>query len=102
MSSEEVERMPDVELSSDSEDDGENEDGVALIVFKRPALVQRIVEDVEVRFGFIKIVVFHCFYSQIVPVTERDPADSGNFKTKPRVGIIKEYIGECESVAGTF
>ena len=58
MSSEEVERMPDVELSSDSEEDGENEDGVALIVFKRPALVQRIVEDVEVRFGFIKILGF--------------------------------------------
>ena len=46
--SEEVEEMSDIELSSDSEVENEDEDGVSLIVLKRPSLVTRTVEDVEV------------------------------------------------------
>ena len=44
-----VEQMSDVELSSDSEaENNENEDGVSLIIFKRPPLKTRTVEEVEV------------------------------------------------------
>jgi len=76
MANEYVEEMSDVELSSDSEPENENEDGVSLVVFRRPALRVRTVEDVE-----------------IVPVNQRNPTDAeGSFKSKPRVGIVKEYI----------
>ena len=45
-----VEQMSDVELSSDSEAENiENEDGVSLVIFKRPPLKTRTVEEVEVR-----------------------------------------------------
>ena len=44
-----VEQMSDVELSSDSDVDNENEDGVSLVIFKRPPLKTRTVEEVEVR-----------------------------------------------------
>lgn len=74
----EVEEMSDIELSSDSEVENEDEDGISLIVLKRPSLVTRTVEDVE-----------------LVPLSERDQADNGaNFNSKPRSGIIKEYIDE--------
>ena len=33
-----IEQMSDIELSSDSEPEPENEDGVSLVVFKRPQL----------------------------------------------------------------
>ena len=42
-----VEVMPDVDLSSDSEE--ENEDEVSLIVLKRPELKKRQVEEIEVQ-----------------------------------------------------
>ena len=39
--------MEDVELSSDEEED--NDDEVSLIVLKRPDLIKRVVQDVEVK-----------------------------------------------------
>ena len=47
---EEIEVMPDVDLSSDSEE--ENEDEVSLIVLKRPELKKRQVEEIEVQRNF--------------------------------------------------
>ena len=44
-----VEQMDDVELSSDSEEENEDENGVSLIIFKRPPMKTRTVEEVEVR-----------------------------------------------------
>ena len=44
---EEMEVMSDVELSSDSEPENDD-DEVSLIVFKRPPLVRREVTDIEV------------------------------------------------------
>ena len=44
-----VEQMSDVDLSSDSEVEQEDEHGVSLIIFKRPQLKTRTVEEVEVR-----------------------------------------------------
>ena len=44
-----VEQMSDVELSSDSEVENEDENGVSLIIFKRPQMKTRTVEEVEVR-----------------------------------------------------
>ena len=43
---EEMEIMPEVELSSDSEQ--EDDDEVSLIVLKRPPLVKRTIQDLEV------------------------------------------------------
>ena len=42
---EEMEIMPEVELSSDSE---QEDDEVSLIVLKRPPLVKRTIQDLEV------------------------------------------------------
>ena len=50
METEEIEVMPDVDLSSDSEE--ENEDEVSLIVLKRPELKKRQVEEIEVQINF--------------------------------------------------
>ena len=47
---EEIEVMPDVDLSSDSEE--ENQDEVSLIVLKRPELKKRQVEEIEVQINF--------------------------------------------------
>ena len=44
-----VEVMEDVELSSDEEED--NDDEVSLIVLKRPDLIKRVVQDVEVKWS---------------------------------------------------
>ena len=44
---EDVVQMSDVELSSDSEQE-EDEDGVSLIVLRRPEPKMRVIEDVEV------------------------------------------------------
>ena len=46
---EDVEQMSDVELSSDSEGENEDENGVSLIIFKRPPMKIRTVEEIEVR-----------------------------------------------------
>lgn len=47
---EEIEVMPEVDLSSDSEE--ENQDEVSLIVLKRPELKKRQVEEIEVKINF--------------------------------------------------
>ena len=44
-----IEQMSDVELSSDTEEENEDENGVSLIIFKRPPMKIRTVEEVEVR-----------------------------------------------------
>ena len=45
----ETETMSDIELSSDSEVEKEDEDDeVSLIVMKRPAKIERTVKDIEV------------------------------------------------------
>ena len=44
---EEVEVMPEVDLSSDSEVE-EDDQEVSLIVLKRPPKVKRVVQDIEV------------------------------------------------------
>ena len=44
-----IEQMSDVELSSDTEEENEDENGVSLIIFKRPPMKTRTVEEVEVR-----------------------------------------------------
>jgi len=69
---EEMEIMPEVELSSDSEQ--EDDDEVSLIVLKRPPLVKRTIQDLEV-----------------LDPTERSSA-TGKFTAKERQGIVKEYI----------
>lgn len=48
---EEVEVMPEVELSSDSEEE-EDDREISLIVMKRPPKVKRIVQDIEVRIRY--------------------------------------------------
>jgi len=68
-----MEVMPEVELSSDSEPENEDEE-VSLIVLKRPPLVKRTIEDLE-----------------ILDPSERQSA-SGKFTAKERLGIVKEYI----------
>ena len=50
METAEIEVMPDVDLSSDSEE--ENEDEVSLIVLKRPELKKRQMEEIEVQRNF--------------------------------------------------
>ena len=40
--------MSDIELSSDSEVEKEDDDEVSLIVMKRPSKIERIVKDIEV------------------------------------------------------
>ena len=44
----ETETMSDIELSSDSEVEKEDDDEVSLIVMKRPSKIERIVKDIEV------------------------------------------------------
>lgn len=69
--------MEDVELSSDEEED--NDDEVSLIVLKRPDLIKRVVQDVEV----------------ITPSgREGKSAEEGKFVAKERSGHVKEYIEE--------
>ena len=48
---EEVEVMPEVELSSDSEEE-EDDREISLIVMKRPPKVKRIVQDIEVKIHY--------------------------------------------------
>ena len=46
-----MEEMEEVELSSDEEQ--EDEDEVALIVLKRPPITERVIEEVEVGLAFL-------------------------------------------------
>ena len=57
---EEIEVMPDVDLSSDSEE--ENEDEVSLIVLKRPELKKRQVEEIEVQKLVKSILIYKMNY----------------------------------------
>jgi len=67
-----IEVMPEVELSSDSEEDEGDE--ISLIVMKRPQKVKRVVHDIEV-----------------VDPSQRGSA-GGTFTAKERTGKVKEYI----------
>jgi len=72
-SDEEIEVMEEVELSSDEEVDDDDE--VSLIILKRPPVIARTVQDVEV----------------VEPGT-RQGSDGTVFTAKEHSGYIKEYI----------
>lgn len=78
-SDEEMELMDEVELSSDEENDEDDE--VSLIILKRPPAVVRTVHDVEV----------------VEPGT-RQGAGQATFTAKEQTGYVKEYI-EQEGLA---
>ena len=51
--------MSDIELSSDSEVEEEEDDEVSLIVMKRPAKIERTVKDIEVGIKVMQHYVLH-------------------------------------------